>query len=209
MNLKLIGNGDKSYISITPPEDFNKLQLIIGKGVGLLNTYQINGVYLRPDFDGDGVMDCVTDDTSTEITDIKAIPSDICLGDGVEFDVSGGVEGVTYTLVFIDKHGNKEVKADVTINKSGGLDFINEDDFYNLPAGEYDISVEHGSYELNRKTKLTIHPNETTWKGSKSADWNNWDNWDNGTPWDCTNVLLHYLNWEVPVCGRKRSPLWP
>lgn len=195
LNLKLIGNGDKSYISITPPEDFNKLQLIIGKGVGLLNTYQINGVYLRPDFDGDGVMDCVTDDTSTEITDIKAIPSDICLGDGVEFDVSGGVEGVTYTLVFIDKHSNKEVmKADVTINKSGGLDFIKEDDFYNLQAGEYYISVKHGSYELNRKTELTIHPNETTWKGSESADWNDWDNWDKGTPWDCTNVLIFKKN---------------
>ena len=191
LNLKLIGNGDKSYISITPPEDFNKLQLIIGKGVGAFNSYLINGVYLRPDFDGDGVMDCVTDDTSTEITDLKVIPSDICLGDGVEFDVSGGVEGVTYTLVFIDKHSNKEVNADVTINKSGGLDFINEDIFYNLPAGEYYISVVHGSYELNRKTELTIHPNETTWKGgTTSADWNKWDNWSEGTPWDCTNVFI-------------------
>lgn len=191
LNLKLIGNGDKSYISITPPEDFNKLQLIIGKGVGLLNTYQINGVYLRPDFDGDGVMDCVTDDTSTEITGLKVIPSDICLGDGVEFDVSGGVEGVTYTLVFIDKHSNKEVmKANVTINKSGGLDFINEDDFYNLPAGEYYISVEHGSRELNRITELTIHPKETTWEGTTDADWNKWDNWSEGTPWDCTNVFI-------------------
>lgn len=191
LDLKLIGNGDKYYVSITPPEDFNKLQLIIGQGIGALNSYQINGVYLRPDFDGDGVMDCVTDDTSTEITDLKVIPSDICLGDGVEFDVSGGVEGVTYTLVFIDKHSNKEVvKADVTINKSGGLDFKNEDDFYNLPAGEYYISVEHGSYELNRKTELTIHPNETTWRGTTGADWNNWKNWSEGTPWDCTNVFI-------------------
>lgn len=191
LNLKLIGNGDKSYISITPPEDFNKLQLIIGKGVGALSSYLINGVYLRPDFDGDGVMDCVTDDTSTEITGLKVIPSDICLGDGVEFDVSGGVEGVTYTLVFIDKHSNKEVKAtNVTINKSGGLDFINEDDFYNLPAGEYYISVEHGSRELNRITELTIHPNETTWKGTTGADWNKWNNWSEGTPWDCTNVFI-------------------
>lgn len=191
LNLKLIGNGDKSYISITPPEDFNKLQLIIGKGVGLLNTYRINGVYLRPDFDGDGVMDCVTDDTSTEITDLKVIPSDICFGDGVEFDVSGGVEGITYTLVFINKNSQEEIKkSSVTINTSGGLDFINEEDFYNLPAGEYDISVEHGSYELNRITELTIHPNETTWKGSESADWNDWDNWSEGTPWDCTNVFI-------------------
>lgn len=191
LKLKLIGNGDKSYISITPPEDFNKLQLINRKGVGALNYYRINGVYLRPDFDGDGVMDCVTDDTSTEITGLKVIPSDICLGDGVEFDVSGGVEGVTYTLVFIDKHSNKKVmKAAVTINKSGGLDFINEDDFYNLPAGEYYISVEHGSRELNRITELTIHPNETTWKGTTGADWNKWNNWSEGTPWDCTNVFI-------------------
>lgn len=193
LNLKLIGKGDKSYISITPPEDFNKLQLIMRKGVSALNYYRINGVYLRPDFDGDGVMDCVTDDTSTEITGLKVIPSDICLGDGVEFDVSGGVEGVTYTLVFINNHSKEEIKSKVTINKSGGLDFINEEDFYNLPAGEYSISVEHGSYELNRITELTIHPNETTWKGTKGttgADWNKWDNWSEGTPWDCTNVFI-------------------
>ena len=190
LKLKLIGNGDKSYISITPPEDFNKLQLINRKGVGALNYYRINGVYLRPDFDGDGVMDCVTDDTSTEITDLKVIPSDICLGDGVEFDVSGGVEGVTYTLVFINKHSQEEIKSNVTINTSGGLDFINEEDFYNLPAGEYYISVEHGSYKLNSITELTIHPNETTWRGTTSADWNDWDNWSEGTPWDCTNVFI-------------------
>lgn len=190
LNLKLIGNGDKSYISITPPEDFNKLQLIIGKGVGAFNSYLINGVYLRPDFDGDGVMDCVTDDTSTEITDLKVISSDICLGDGVEFDVSGGVEGVTYTLVFINKHSQDKIESNVTINTSGGLDFIDEEDFYNLPAGEYDISVKHGSYELNRITELTIHPNETTWKGTTGADWNKWDNWSEGTPWDCTNVFI-------------------
>ena len=193
LKLKLIGNGDKSYISITPPEDFNKLQLIIRKGVGAFNSYRINGVYLRPDFDGDGVMDCVTDDTSTEITGLKVIPSDICLGDGVEFDVSGGVEGVTYTLVFINNHSKDEIRSNVTINTSGGLDFFNEEDFYNLPAGEYSISVEHGSYELNRITELTIHPNETTWKGTTGADgadWNKWDNWSEGTPWDCTNVFI-------------------
>ncbi len=193
LDLKLLGSGDKTYISITPPGDFNRLELIIESGVKALGFIFVNGVYLRPDYDGDGVMDCVTDYASTEIVDLKVIPEDICLGDGVEFDVSGGVEGVTYMLNYYNQKGNTTdviASMDVQINETGGLKFLDPEAFHRLGPGEYYISVVHGDYELNRKALLTIHPNETEWTGKKSNDWNDWENWTEGTPWECTNVFI-------------------
>ena len=194
LNLKVIGKGDRAYVSTIPPKDFNKLQLIIGQGVGAFTTYLINGVYIRPDFDGDGIMDCVDDNASTNMTGLKVLTEDICLGDGVKFEVSGGVEGATYTLEFEDKNDNYAVKgrADVVINTSGGLNFLNEQDFFNIPAGEYYITVSSANLQqpLNKAASLTIHPKQTTWNGSIDSDWNKWGNWNEGTPWDCTNVFI-------------------
>lgn len=144
LGLKLAGSGQRKYISITPTSDFNELRLIIGKGVGGLTDYLINGVYLRPDYDGDGVMDCITDELSTEIVNLYVEPEDICIGDEAAFRVDGGEEGVTYTLEFIDKHdGAKSYKGDVTINSSGYLEFTDSGFFVSLPVGEYDVSVLH------------------------------------------------------------------
>ena len=192
-DLKLFGSGDKKYFGITPGKDFNRLQLVTGEVLGVLSTYHVNGIYLKPDHDGDGVMDCVTDYASTEIVDLKVIPEDICLGDGVEFDVSGGVEGVTYTLKYYNQKGNTTDVIDsmeVQINETGGLKFLDPEAFHRLRPGEYYISVVHGDYELNRRAMLTIHPNETKWTGKKSNKWNDWENWTEGTPWECTNVFI-------------------
>ena len=193
VDLKLFGSGDKKYFGITPGKDFNRLQLVTGDVLGVLSTYHVNGIYLKPDHDGDGVMDCVMDYASTEIVDLKVIPEDICLGDGVEFDVSGGVEGVTYTLNYYNQNGNTTdviASMKVQINETGGLKFLDPEAFHSLGPGEYYISVVHGDYELNRRAMLTIHPNETEWTGKKSNDWNNWENWTEGTPWECTNVFI-------------------
>lgn len=202
LGLKLAGSGQRKYISITPTSDFNELRLIIGKGVGGLTDYLINGVYLRPDYDGDGVMDCITDELSTEIVNLYVEPEDICIGDEAAFRVDGGEEGVTYTLEFIDKHdGAKSYKGDVTINSSGYLEFTDPGSFVSLPVGEYDVSVLHsGKIILNRIGSLIIHPQETTWKkDALSTDWNDWNNWDRGTPWECTNVILPSEASQYPV----------
>lgn len=202
LGLKLAGSGQRKYISITPTSDFNELHLIIGKGVGTLSNYLINGVYLRPDYDGDGVMDCITDELSTEIINLYVEPEDICIGGEAAFRVDGGEEGVTYTLEFIDKHdGAKSYKGDVTINSSGYLEFTNFGFFVSLPVGEYDVSVLHsGKIILNRIGSLIIHPQETTWKkDALSTDWNDWNNWDRGTPWECTNVILPSEASQYPV----------
>lgn len=202
LGLKLAGSGQRKYISITPTSDFNELRLIIGKGVSILDKYLINGVYLRPDYDGDGVMDCITDELSTEITNLYVEPEDICIGDEAAFRVDGGEEGVTYTLEFIDKHNEaKKHRGDVTINSSGYLEFTNTDFFVSLPVGEYYVSVLHsGEIILNKIGSLIIHPQETTWKeDALSTDWNDWNNWDRGTPWECTNVILPSEANQYPV----------
>ena len=198
LGLKLAGSGQRKYISITPTSDFNELRLIIGKGVGALNKYLINGVYLRPDYDGDGVMDCITDELSTEITNLYVEPEDICIGDEAAFRVDGGEEGVTYTLEF---NGATSHRGDVTINSSGYLEFTDPGFFVSLPVGEYDVSVLHsGITILNRIDSLIIHPQETTWKkDALSTDWNDWNNWDRGTPWECTNVILPSAASRYPV----------
>lgn len=198
LSLKVAGSGQKTYVSITPQSTFDELQLIIGQGVGLLKTMRINGVYLRPDYDGDGVMDCVKDELSTEITNLYVEPQDICKGGQAAFRVDGGETGVTYQLEFEDKHDSKKTyRGDVTINETGYLGFTDEKFFEKLPIGEYYVSVlkKDGTLVLNKDEKgdLTIHPLETTWKkDAKSTDWNDWDNWDRGTPWHCTNVILPY-----------------
>lgn len=193
LGLKLVGSGDKTYVSVTPDYDFNELQLMIVDVVGALKELNVNGVYLRPDYDGDGVMDCVKDELSTEITDLHVEPQDICFGGQAAFRVDGGEEGVTYQLEFEDMHDSKNThRGKVTINETGYLDFTDKKFFENLPIGEYYVSVlkEDGTPVLNKIGNLTIHPLETTWKGEKSNDWNDWDNWDRGTPWHCTNVIL-------------------
>lgn len=191
LGLKLVGSGDRRYISITPPEDIDELRLIIGQGVGAVTTYKVNGVYLRPDYDGDRVMDCITDELSSDITDLYVEPENICLGDESAFRVDGGEEGVTYTLQFVDKKTGTVSAGNVTINSTSYLEFTDKNFFATLPVGEYYVSVLHeGEVVLNRIGEMTIHPNETTWQGDTSTDWNDWENWDRGVPWECTNVIL-------------------
>lgn len=193
LGLKLTGSGQRKYISVTPKHDIDELHLIIGDGVHLLDVMRINGVYLRPDYDGDGVMDCVKDELSTEITNLYVEPQDICIGGKAAFRVDGGETGVTYQLEFEDKHDSKKIyRGDVTINETGYLDFTDKTFFRTLPIGEYYVSVlkGDGTLVLNKMGNLTIHPLETTWTGAKSNDWNAWENWDRGTPWYCTNVIL-------------------
>ena len=170
-------------------------------GVDLLDNLNIHGVYLRPDYDRDGVMDCVDDELTTNIVGLKPTPADICEGNSTSLVVSGGEEGKEYTLAIRDDESFVETYT-VRLNSSSEFEFLktNEnsevvvyDPIRDLKAGIYYLTVENpfnpNSPYINC-IKLTVHPKETTWNGSESADWDDWDNWDNGTPWDCTNVFI-------------------
>lgn len=202
LGLKVAGNGDKTYLSITPPASttIDEIQYALG-GLDVLKNIKIHGVYLRPDYDRDGVMDCVGDELTTSIVDLKPTPADICEGNSTSLVVSGGEEGKEYTLAIRD-YKSFEKTYTVRLNSSSKFEFLktNEnsevvvyDPIPDLKAGIYYLTVENPANQDSpyfNGIELTIHPKETTWKGSESADWDDWDNWDNGTPWDCTNVFI-------------------
>ena len=202
LGLKVAGNGDKTYLSITPPAKttIDEIQYALG-GVDALKNIKIHGVYLRPDYDLDGVMDCVGDELTTNIVDLKPTPADICEGNSTSLVVSGGEEGKEYQLAIRDYKSFDETYT-VRLNSSSEFEFLktNEnsevvvyDPIPDLKPGIYYLTVENpanpNSHYINC-IELTVHPHETEWTGKTSTDWNTWDNWTNGVPWDCSNVFI-------------------
>lgn len=211
VGLKVAGNGDKTYLSITPDEKvtIDELRYTWG-GLNVLDNINIHGVYLRPDYDRDGVMDCVGDELSTSIVDLKPTPADICEGNSTSLVVSGGEEGKEYKLAIRD-YKSFEEKYTVRLNSSSEFEFLktNEnsevvvyDPIPDLKPGIYYLTVENpanpNSPYINN-IELTIHPHETKWLGTTSTDWNTWENWTNGVPWDCSNVFIPANVEQYPV----------
>lgn len=205
VGLKVAGNGDKTYLSITPDADvtIDELQYTWGS-LGLLDNLNIHGVYLRPDYDRDGVMDCVDDELTTNIVDLKLEPADICEGNSTSLVVSGGEEGKEYKLAIRDYKSGKSFDKTyiVKLNSSSKFEFVDGDPIPDLKPGIYYLTVENPS-NLNSPyingIVLTVHPHETEWTGKKSTDWNTWDNWTNGVPWDCSNVFIPADKERYPV----------
>lgn len=196
LGLKVAGNGDKTYLSITPPASttIDEIQYALG-GLDVLNNIKIHGVYLRPDYDLDGVMDCVGDELTTSIVDLKLNPADICEGNSTSLIVSGGEEGKKYQLAIRDYKSEKSFDQtySVRLNSSSEFEFVDNDPIPDLQPGIYYLTVENPSnpdLPYINGIVLTVHPHETEWTGKKSTDWNTWDNWTNGVPWECSNVFI-------------------
>lgn len=211
LGLKVAGNGDKTYLSITPPASttIDEIQYALG-GLDVLKNIKIHGVYLRPDYDLDGVMDCVGDELTTSIVDLKPTPADICEGNSTSLVVSGGEEGKEYQLAIRD-YKSFEKTYTVRLNSSSKFEFLktNEnsevvvyDPIPDLKAGIYYLTVENPANQDSpyfNGIVLTVHPHETEWTGTTSTDWNTWDNWTNGVPWDCSNVFIPANVEQYPV----------
>ncbi|MDM8242673.1 hypothetical protein QUW47_12440 [Phocaeicola barnesiae] len=191
LDVKLLGGGDRSYVSVIPPNDvtINKLKLVLGSGVNALDNFSIYGVFLRPDYDGDGVMDCINDGLLTDLTNVTVSPENVCSGDEPQFTVAGGVENNTYTLIFNNLVYDDIEDKTTTARKIGDKLVFDDPGFLtSLHTGYYNVTVDQDN-DLNG-ILFSIHPTETTWLGTVSEDWNNWSNWTHGVPWDCTNVIL-------------------
>ena len=190
LNVKLIGAGDKSYVSVTPPSDINSLKLVLGSGLSVINDNLIYGVFLRPTNE-DGVVDCIDDGLMTDMSSLNIDIPDICRGDIPVFTVVGGIEeSQEYKIVFENKHKHDQTFQTTAIIKGDKLSFTDDEFFLTtLPAGDYWVSVDQTVY-LNKVCSFGLHPTETTWEGDKSDNWNDWDNWNEGVPWDCTNVHI-------------------
>lgn len=211
VGLKVAGNGDKTYLSITPDADvtIDELQYTWGS-LGLLDNLNIHGVYLRPDYDRDGVMDCVSDELTTNIVDLKLEPADICEGSSTSLVVSGGEKGKEYILAIRDYKSGKSFDKTYTVklNSSSEFEFVDGDPIPDLEPGIYYLTVENPSNQDSPYINgivLTVHPHETEWTGTKSTDWNTWDNWTNGVPWDCSNVFIPANVEKYPVLSAPSS----
>ena len=186
LGLKLFGAGDRYYISTTPKEAFCKLKLIFGDGATVLRDINIHGLFLRPDYDGDGAIDCINDGLMTDITGLDISKEHYCKGEELPvFTVTGGLEGKRYTLTFENLEINAEPKKTVVKQQSHKFEF-DADFFTSLPAGYYRITVNQGSPWTDY---IAVHANQTTWLGYND-NWNDWSNWSNGVPWGCTDVIL-------------------
>ena len=187
LNVKLLGGGERSYVSVTPPKDsrINRLKLVLGSGINALDNFNIYGIFIRPDYDGDGVIDCVDDGLLTDITGLD-ISEHYCKGEELPvFTVTGGLEGKRYTLTFENLEKNAEPIETVVKQQSHKFEF-DADFFTSLPAGYYRITVNQGSPWTDY---IAVHANQTTWLGYND-NWNDWSNWSNGVPWGCTDVIL-------------------
>lgn len=190
LDVKLLGGGDRSYVSVIPPNDvtINKLKLVLGSGVNALDNFKIYGVFLRPDYDGDGVVDCVEDGLLTDLTSLTVSPEHVCSATELMFTIEGGIENNTYNLVFNNLSYDDVADMRTTARKKGNQLVLDNSNFLaSLPTGYYNVTVDQDIDFITEP--FSIHPMETTWLGY-SADWNDWDNWSNGVPWGCTNVVI-------------------
>ncbi len=197
---------DKTYFPITVEQPFSELRLITGDGVNVGDGLNVCGIFIKPDLDGDGVLDCVGDNVVSGVYDFKALSSDICIGDLPEFSIVGAQPDYPFFIRFFEVNSGdnpvfsyKVKAAGDDITKSHTLiawddaeaEALKEFCASTASAGQYSVrfySSESGTEE--DALYMEIHPKQTAWKGSASSDWTDWDNWDNGEPWDCTDVVI-------------------
>ena len=197
VNADLISKNGKTYLEI-PGTDidkpYNRIELVY-TSLASLSSLNIGGVYIRADSDGDGIPDCLDDELTTSIVDLKLNPADICEGNSTSLVVSGGEEGKKYQLAIRDYKSEKSFDKTYTVklNSSSEFEFVDEDPIPDLKPGIYYLTVENPSNPDSPYINgivLTVHPHETEWTGKTSTDWNTWDNWTNGEPWECSNVFI-------------------
>lgn len=204
VELNVIGYGNRYYIEITPTGDFDRVVINLGEGLAsVLSMVQVYGVYYRPDDDGDGIPDCSENPDETEPAGVRITleAEDICVGDAMGIKAETGLGTPIQEVYYLQcvASGQKVVipvsivngrlaAADstrpLTLDKAGiyALRLFDTEEHANADGTDGLISV--------TTLVLTVHPEETTWTGDKSSDWNTWGNWTEGTPWDCTNVII-------------------
>ncbi|MCC8071812.1 MAG: hypothetical protein LIO90_08450 [Bacteroidales bacterium] len=213
-----LGNTTNTYLSVIPTQKFNQLVLTAGKGLKVPTHLQVVGAYFRPDYNDDGVMDCITDDPIITVNAMNISSTDICSGDDAPtFTLTGGNAEQEYILDFTPYDGPGLTKfpgsgnsyyvmvsGELTNGQCDLLNTTNNNNAYStlkeylaaMPCGVYYITLQTWDTNgnrvdlLNKVVTLTIHPTQTTWLGLTDRDWNVWTNWDNGVPWECTDVVI-------------------
>lgn len=172
LSLDLIGSGGKSYLTVTPTQPFDEIQLDLSGILDAAINTQVYGAFIRKDSDGDGTPDCI----DKNICGDELIPevSATCMTDSVRVSISGGKDDADYTVWT----GTNEYPLN-----DRHVSFMS-------PAGKFSYTIRENGTDLYTGIPVLVHDTITTWKGTMSTDWNDWDNWSNGFPWGCTNVII-------------------
>lgn len=188
----LISRNGRTYLEVTPTQPFNRIEFIVG-GVDLLGKTQVNGVYLRPDPDGDGIPG-TGDGMPNDKLSIAPGTYRTCHGNALRIpytQATGNMDAGTVVSLYCESLKNETDYQRVEATLDGQSIVIPP---HALPVGQYRVTVwaMDGQQLIESKDILAyIHPLMTTWKRKAvDTDWNNWDNWTEGAPWDCTNVIV-------------------
>ena len=200
IGLNLLGKNGRAYMETIPKSDYNRVEIILGKGladVSLASAFKVTGLYTRPDRDGDGIPDC--SETESETAVVLEDNARTCEGSDLVVRVyTDAAESTLYLLECKNQTSGKTYEKEIELQQYNSGKFFSIPD---LPKGEYLVSVYAlGSGEcLWNGAYATVHPLLTEWTGDVSTAWNKWDNWTEGAPWECTNVIIPSDVAQYPV----------
>ena len=208
LTANVISFGGYVYLEVTPDKNKKVDGMVVTLTSGLLNlfsTFQICGIYYRPDLNQNGIPDCSdeVDETPAGIN-IDLATTHVCVGDPITINATAGVgtpnQDVFY-LAFRKAGAATPEVIPVAINESRGQLvasgntplLLNEYGVYSVAL--YKAYNENGGLKDEDKISantlvLTVHSETTKWQGGTGHDWNTWDNWSQGTPWTCTDVTI-------------------
>ena len=211
VGLNLAGTSEANYIEIYPMLPYDGIVFTFQSLVSLVKTWQFYGLYGVKDLNGNGTPDCEEEETTTPKGSIQIEDLSVCdaNGTGVEFSpcvtlLNGIDPDATYYLEWSGEGKTGVIPVVVRTSTSPyRLIAENADQPLKLGKGYYTFRLYNGPeeewgendeykdlYLVSNNAILTVHPNQTTWKGTQNSDWNNWSNWSNGSPWTCTDVII-------------------
>lgn len=200
VNVDLISKNGKTYLEIPGTEitkPYNRIELICTSLISL--SFNIGGVYIRADSDGDGIPDCLDDVTSGDLTLASGI-THLCEGDAASIPVeSTTLKGGTKLSLAWENRDN-ETKGTTNCTLSEDRKFLQVDGAASWEKGRYYVDILQREKLQWNHAEVYVHPKETTWEPQgNSTDWNTWENWTNGVPWDCSNVFIPANVEKYPV----------
>lgn len=200
VNVDLISKNGKTYLEIPGAaisQSYNRIELICTSLISL--SFNIGGVYIRADSDGDGIPDCLDDVTSGDLTLASGI-THLCEGDAASIPVESTTlkGGTKLSLAWTNQ--DNETKGTVDCTLSEDRKFLQVDGDASWEKGRYYVDILQRETLQWNHAEVYVHPKETTWEPQdNSTDWNTWENWTNGVPWDCSNVFIPANVEKYPV----------
>lgn len=173
LSLDLIGSGDRAYLTVSPTQPFDEIQLDLSGLLDAAVNTKVFGAFVRKDTDGDGTPDCIDKNPCGEEFKIKDVRSS-CVPYPVEIVYGTAKENATYKVW----DGTKEylfVDSIATIETKHG--------------GNFNYVIRENGIDI-MDVPVTVHAKLTKWTGAVSTDWNNPENWTDGVPGGCTNVII-------------------